>query len=800
MNNGIVVGGSIGSGNGGDDGLVNSPPSSSGNAGTRLELVERLTRLYAGGGNDSSPSPSAGDINEMNSSQPGEGVQQTKEKTVPTQEGDKTAISQSQQLEEELTPCENQEQRSQRTWSQMKLPGRAREQDRRGWEQMQLNFQRGEKTQLQQDTNRMLSSDEDDDMDTKNEPHKPGDDNHVPEDSRRHSKILPPSSLPESLTLNTAVSSSSVALSTQVNNTTQYTNVRAQEEDGSNGEGPLSVSGDGDTRSGDTGGGGMPEDNGGDPPSSVFQYQGITPSIIKGKENGPRDCCPSSSDDNSEVMRSMKRLALKRESESNNESGGDGMDTDESNCESGDVGLDIESVATGASGLGPVKRKGGSDAADIMSRGYKSKKKRSKYQQSTTDSIHDSSESDDDDNNVDNNVDTVDNEDGARREELEHKTVVETSLRVENNYNSGDKDAVVDSPGIVSIILFLLFLVKYSFHVLKSSLSLLRLYRQPPHPADAFGATITVSNSSRPVRSTRSFSVALFTRWDFWYAGEIPLLAELYGKKLLRPLTKEEQHKVNSAIHGSGQLNEIVAGHGADSVKRGSIQTLQPNTWLDDEVVNYFLKEFLAKQPGRRRCHYFSSFFYQTLFDEKNLNPSLRGKYNYKNVKRWGRKCGVPNGDMFALDLLFIPINIDNMHWVLAVVFMKERVIRYYDSMGDTDRSKLEGLLQYLKDEHKARKGTELDESEWTLMPCTMDTPRQRDGKCWGDLCMICVSLDCWILTPFFFSLYPGFNCGVAVCLFCDIISRDFPTQFFKTEHITAYRRLIALSILGGKI
>ena len=70
MNNGIVVGGSIGSGNGGDDGLVNSPPSSSGNAGTRLELVERLTRLYAGGGNDSSPSPSAGDINEMNSSQP----------------------------------------------------------------------------------------------------------------------------------------------------------------------------------------------------------------------------------------------------------------------------------------------------------------------------------------------------------------------------------------------------------------------------------------------------------------------------------------------------------------------------------------------------------------------------------------------------------------------------------------------------------------------------------------------------------------------------------------------------------
>ena len=53
-----------------------------------------------------------------------------------------------------------------------------------------------------------------------------------------------------------------------------------------------------------------------------------------------------------------------------------------------------------------------------------------------------------------------------------------------------------------------------------------------------------------------------------------------------------------------------------------------------------------------------------------------------------------------------------------------------FDSMGGTDRSKLEGLLQYLKDEHKAKKGKELDVSEWELVPCTMDTPRQRNGKC----------------------------------------------------------------------
>jgi len=212
--------------------------------------------------------------------------------------------------------------------------------------------------------------------------------------------------------------------------------------------------------------------------------------------------------------------------------------------------------------------------------------------------------------------------------------------------------------------------------------------------------------------------------------------------KLMRPLTDEEQHIVDSAIHGIGPVAEILVRQDADSVQRGSMQTLQPNTWLNDEIINYFLKNCLAKrdeklcakQPGRKRSHFFNSFFVQTMFDEKNLNPSLRGKYNYKNVKRWGKK--VPGKDVFNLRYIVCPINLDNMHWTSAVIFMELKKIQYFDSMGGTDRSKLEGLLQYLKDEHKAKKGTELDVSEWELVPCTMDTPRQRNGKFWGCLCM----------------------------------------------------------------
>ena len=48
---------------------------------------------------------------------------------------------------------------------------------------------------------------------------------------------------------------------------------------------------------------------------------------------------------------------------------------------------------------------------------------------------------------------------------------------------------------------------------------------------------------------------------------------------------------------------------------------------------------------------------------------------------------------------------------------------------GGSGRSKLKGLLQYLKDEWKAKKGGEMDVSEWELVECTDDTPRQLNGE-----------------------------------------------------------------------
>jgi len=87
--------------------------------------------------------------------------------------------------------------------------------------------------------------------------------------------------------------------------------------------------------------------------------------------------------------------------------------------------------------------------------------------------------------------------------------------------------------------------------------------------------------------------------------------ARLLAESLLRPLTSEEAEKVKDAIHGGGPGDEVLARHDNDSVTRESMRTLQPRTWVVDEVINYYLKNCLAardealcnEQPGRKRSH-----------------------------------------------------------------------------------------------------------------------------------------------------------------------------------------------------
>jgi sentrin-specific protease 1 len=138
-----------------------------------------------------------------------------------------------------------------------------------------------------------------------------------------------------------------------------------------------------------------------------------------------------------------------------------------------------------------------------------------------------------------------------------------------------------------------------------------------------------------------------------------------------------------------------------------------------------------------------------------------------------------PGKDVYALDKVFFPICFRG-HWTLAVAFVQERRLQYYDSLGDArvanggdgGLTTLRYLERYFHDEHWDKKGR-FDPYSWTLVPHTIFT----------------------VTTP---QQWNGVDCAVFVSMFIDFLSRDRPLTFTQYDIINCRFR-IAYSIITGR-
>ena len=80
------------------------------------------------------------------------------------------------------------------------------------------------------------------------------------------------------------------------------------------------------------------------------------------------------------------------------------------------------------------------------------------------------------------------------------------------------------------------------------------------------------------------------------------------------------------------------------------------------------------------------------------------GEYSYEEVSRWGRRI-----DLSTLEQLFVPINIDNVHWIFIRVLFEDKTIELYDPQGrkdPTNRQYMEDMRRFLHRElHKVNQG-----------------------------------------------------------------------------------------------
>jgi sentrin-specific protease 1 len=225
----------------------------------------------------------------------------------------------------------------------------------------------------------------------------------------------------------------------------------------------------------------------------------------------------------------------------------------------------------------------------------------------------------------------------------------------------------------------------------------------------------------------------------------------------LAPLSGEERARFQTMTKGVAKGAVIAEVKSANIVLRGKdIARLRGRRWLNDEVINAFsalvndrsrshfaraaaagpaphgvdadddccVVETGVVRAGRPRAYMFNSFFFTRL--------SANG-YDYAGVRRWTVRARV---DVAALDLVLLPVNLDNFHWVLAAVDLKRREFLYLDSMHGADTSHVlptlrRWLFDEVRDKHGPGRAEALRIDSWADVQRPAYLPRQGDdGSC----------------------------------------------------------------------
>ncbi|KAI3448230.1 hypothetical protein Pfo_004895 [Paulownia fortunei] len=100
-------------------------------------------------------------------------------------------------------------------------------------------------------------------------------------------------------------------------------------------------------------------------------------------------------------------------------------------------------------------------------------------------------------------------------------------------------------------------------------------------------------------------------------------------------------------------------------ISRRDIELLQPRRFINDTIIDFYIKYLLNKtQPEERhRFHFFNTFFFRKLVNmDQDLSRAWEGREAFKHVRKWTR-----NVNLFEKDYIFIPVNF-SLHWSLIVI------------------------------------------------------------------------------------------------------------------------------------
>jgi sentrin-specific protease 1 len=241
-------------------------------------------------------------------------------------------------------------------------------------------------------------------------------------------------------------------------------------------------------------------------------------------------------------------------------------------------------------------------------------------------------------------------------------------------------------------------------------------------------------------------------------------------RKIQKRKEKCKQKDLENILKVYESLDEtkVIANKFQINMTKTKITSLNKGTWLNDEVINYYLgilqerDNFLCtKYSYRKKSYYFNSFFW-TKLTENN-------EFNFDHVKRWTKSFCI-----FDFDKVFIPINVVNAHWALIVIYISEKEICYYDSLVGTEGSKKQKvkliiILNYLEMEAAAKEKS-FSTNEWKLIETNVEKVPQQTNS---------------------------YDCGMFMIYCADYISDDLPL-LYKQSEMTDNRLKVFAAILRG--
>uniref|UniRef100_A0A8C7GEF0 Ubiquitin-like protease family profile domain-containing protein n=1 Tax=Oncorhynchus kisutch TaxID=8019 RepID=A0A8C7GEF0_ONCKI len=221
----------------------------------------------------------------------------------------------------------------------------------------------------------------------------------------------------------------------------------------------------------------------------------------------------------------------------------------------------------------------------------------------------------------------------------------------------------------------------------------------------------------------------------------------------------QDGHRMEMAVEVSRALSQrdpnlVLSSAFKLCITQRDLASLQEGSWLNDEVINFYLSLVMihSSSAGQGlKVYSFSTFFF----------PKLHGG-GHSAVKRWTKAV-----DLFQYDIILVPLHL-GVHCPLPVIIWFDKstcnlmtiffVISFCKSVMYLVHPTLYRL--YLREEHKARKNQDLDACKWTVGSLrASEIPQQKNGS----------------------------DCGVFACKYADYIAQGRPLNFRQVHRHDYY-------------